>query len=209
MEVALIENKPTSVKMVKNCIYDLEKKGYKEATTQALSYEDAQIFLDAGFTIREKLHLLTRPISSEDKATNSTNIKNARPWNIKQILNIDTLSFDEFWKFEKTSFLRAKNATPTNKVRTINEANKIIAYSIYGYCKHTGYLQRLAVHPNHQNKGLGKSLVKDSLDWFNKKGARTAMVNTQEINIKAINMYEAESFEKQPQGLLVLRWDKK
>ena len=45
-----------------------------------------------------------------------------------------------------------------------------------------GYLQRLAVHPDHQRAGLGGALVVDGLRWLRRWGAKEVLVNTQEGN---------------------------
>ena len=52
------------------------------------------------------------------------------------------------------------------------------AFAITGVADRVGYLQRLAVDPTAQRRGLGRTLVADSLDWMQRRGATTAMVNT-------------------------------
>ena len=65
-------------------------------------------------------------------------------------------------------------------------------------------MQRLAVDPDHQGKGLGAALLLDGLDWLRRRGARHAIVNTQEANLNALALYERLGFRRKPGGLLVL-----
>ena len=62
----------------------------------------------------------------------------------------------------------------------------------------------MAVHPDHGGHGLGRALVTDALHWLQRRGARRAVVNTQEGNATALGLYEALGFRPEPDGLDVL-----
>ena len=81
----------------------------------------------------------------------------------------------------------------------------IVGYAVTGRAGPRGYLQRLAVHPDHQRAGLGGALVVDGLRWLRRWGAKEVLVNTQEGNEPAVRLYEALGFELRPEGLAVLR----
>ena len=68
----------------------------------------------------------------------------------------------------------------------------------------TGYVQRLAVHPDARGRGLGRSLVGDVLRWMRRHGAARALVNTQRSNEAALALYRACGFRVLPEGLQVL-----
>ena len=65
-------------------------------------------------------------------------------------------------------------------------------------------LQRLAVDPDVQGRGLGRALVIDSLAWLATKGATEVLVNTQEVNARALRLYVDLGFEELSERLLVL-----
>ncbi len=51
-------------------------------------------------------------------------------------------------------------------------------------------------------------MVADSFEWLKKRGCDLSLVNTQETNTTALGLYESIGYRRQPEGLLVLRWDK-
>ncbi len=67
-----------------------------------------------------------------------------------------------------------------------------------------GYLQRLAVLPEHHGRGIGTTLIGDSLEWCVRKGCQSVLVNTQEANSRALALYEHLGFRSEPTGLAVL-----
>jgi ribosomal protein S18 acetylase RimI-like enzyme len=67
-----------------------------------------------------------------------------------------------------------------------------------------GYLQRLAVDPDVEGKGIGRTLVLDGLRWVKENGAMQAVVNTQVENDRALSLYRSVGFQLLPSGLSVL-----
>jgi GNAT superfamily N-acetyltransferase len=66
-------------------------------------------------------------------------------------------------------------------------------------------VQRLAVHPAVQGRGIGAALLSDGLRWLRRWGARDALVNTQEGNHRSLRLYQRAGFVLQPDGLAVLQ----
>jgi ribosomal protein S18 acetylase RimI-like enzyme len=80
-------------------------------------------------------------------------------------------------------------------------------YSLVGRAGDRGYVQRLAVDPDHQGRGLGRTLVVDGLWWLRRWRVREVLVNTQEGNDRAVVLYERLGFRHRPGGLAVLQAD--
>lgn len=57
-----------------------------------------------------------------------------------------------------------------------------------------GRIISLAVDPDHQGRGIGKSLVASGLAWLSSKGVAYAEVLTDQNNIGAQRAYEASGF---------------
>ena len=70
-----------------------------------------------------------------------------------------------------------------------------------------GYLQRLAVAPEHQGRGHGRALVVDALAWMTARRLSHAMVNTAVGNDAALGLYQAHGFRRLPEQLVVMQLD--
>jgi ribosomal protein S18 acetylase RimI-like enzyme len=86
-----------------------------------------------------------------------------------------------------------------------DEPRAVSGYAITGRAGPRGYLQRLAVEPAGQRGGIGTALVGDGLRWLRRWGAKEVLVNTQEGNDAAVQLYERLGFRLEAGGLAVLR----
>jgi ribosomal protein S18 acetylase RimI-like enzyme len=188
------------------CVETLARRGVTEAVTPALSLPEAEPFFRAGFQLHEHLHLLARPIT-EEPAPSGLPLRRGRAWDRGRVLEVDNKAFEQFWQFDSFSLKEARRATPTNRFTVCRGNNGVIGYAVTGRAAGRGYLQRLAVDPVAQGQGVGTALVNDCIRWLHRKGASLALVNTQERNHRALDLYERLGFVRQREGLLVLRWD--
>ena len=77
----------------------------------------------------------------------------------------------------------------------------VVGYAVTGRAGTRGYLQRLAVAPATTNgRGIGTALVVDGLRWLRRWGAKEVLVNTQEANEAAVQLYEPLGFELRPRA---------
>ncbi len=191
---------------IAHCLDELASRGVSRAITPALGHLDAQPFLDAGFQLHENLHLLAKHLGQALPDPNRK-LKPGRPWHRSAVLGVDSEAFEPFWQFDRLSLREARHATPTSRFRVAVVDRKLIGYAVTGRAGDRGYLQRLAVAPAAAGRGLGTALVLDGFHWLKKRGAHTVMVNTQEHNTRALDLYEHLGFVRQHPGLVVLRWD--
>lgn len=188
------------------CTAELAERGVTQAVTPALSTYEAEPFFQAGFELHERLHLLARSIAEEPSAP-THRLRRGRPWDRGRVLELDGKAFEQFWRFDSFSLKEARRATPVHRFMVAVVSGQVVGYAVTGRAGGRGYLQRLAVDPDHHGKGIGSSLVNDSLRWLHSKGVALALVNTQERNRRALDLYERLGFARQRDGLLVLRWD--
>lgn len=182
---------------------DLDERGVERAVTPALDRFDSQPFLDAGFHLLERLHLLSRPLLDEPPEV-TRRLRAGRAWHRRAVLDIDGRAFDPFWRFDETSLREARSATPISRFRVAMTDGSPAGYAVTGRAANRGYLQRLAVDPDHEGSGIGSDLVNDALGWLHRRGATMVMVNTQERNERALGLYEHLGFKPDPNGLVVL-----
>jgi ribosomal protein S18 acetylase RimI-like enzyme len=195
---------------VERSLQALERDGYRAAITAALAPAEQAPFLAAGFSVHERLHLLTR--STDDLPAvhpAGVSLRRGRRADRAAILAVDGAAFLPFWHLDGAGLDDALGATPSARLRVVTHpgGDGVAGYAITGRAGSRGYLQRLAVDPSLQRRGIGAALVQDGLRWLRRWGAHEVLVNTQVDNTAALALYEALGFRRQPDGLAVLRRD--
>ncbi len=183
---------------------ELADAGYARVRTAALSPDEQEPFLAAGFEVDEHLHLLAHDLSDLPPLRRPSPLRRARRRDRPAVLEVDRAAFAPPWRLDMAGLREALLATPTVRFRVAGVDGGLVGYAVSGRAGWRGYLQRVAVHPDHVDRGLGRALVGDALDWLERRGAQRAVVNTQEGNEAALHLYEAMGFRPEPRGLDVL-----
>jgi ribosomal protein S18 acetylase RimI-like enzyme len=191
---------------VDGCLVELARLGYRGALTSALAEAEQAPFFEAGFVVHERLHLLRHRLGRLPEVPplpRHTRLRRGLRLDRRRVLEVDGAAFDAFWRFDHRGLDEARSATPSSRFRVIVEGS-VVGYAVTGRAGRLGYLQRLAVLPDRQGRGLGTALVVDALGWARRHGATAVLVNTQEANQGALSLYEHLGFEHEPTGLAVL-----
>jgi len=200
--VAPAAGRPPAPATVEQCLASLAGRGYRSVITSALTTSEQGPFVAAGFDVHQRLHLLRHDLRALP-AARPFRLRRALRFDQAAVLRLDGLAFDPFWRFDPRGLSDARRATPSSRFR-IAESNGLAGYAITGRAGPIGYLQRLAVHPDRQHRGLGTALVVDALTWVQSRGATSLLVNTQEHNRTALGLYEHLGFVREADGLAVL-----
>ncbi|MEO5838169.1 MAG: GNAT family N-acetyltransferase [Acidimicrobiales bacterium] len=186
--------------------------GYTEVLTAALTAREQQVFVQWGFTLYERLHLLQHDLRVlPPRPTIPARVGAAHRWDRPAVLEVDERAFDPMWRLDRPSLHEAISATPASRFRAARQSGSrgkrgsIIGYAVSGHAGDHGYLQRLAVDPDAQRNGIGAALVLDCLHWMRRAGVERVSVNTQEANARAFALYERLGFVPVEPGLAVLR----
>ncbi len=199
--VALLCRGAPSIEAVETLVDRLRACGYREVITNALAPGASLPLVDAGFEIRGRLHLLSHDFESLPGPTRRT--RRSGSSDRSDVLAVDAAAFDEFWRLDDVGLEQAARATPRSHIR-VTKGGSIRGYGLFGRAERTGYVQRLAIHPDAQGEGLGLALLTDGMHWMRIRGARSAFVNTQVENERALHLYESAGFRRMPVGLCVL-----
>jgi GNAT superfamily N-acetyltransferase len=191
--------------MVTHCCELLAARGFDEVLTGALTPAEQRGFLDAGFTVREPLHLLVHDLA-DLPPNRPARLRRARLADRPVVLAVDGHAFPPFWRLDADGLTDALAATSTSRFR-VAVSGGVVGYAIVGRAARRGYVQRLAVAPELQGSGLGRALLVDGLRWLRRRGAARAVVNTQVDNERARRLYESLGFHMAPSGLAVLGRD--
>jgi GNAT superfamily N-acetyltransferase len=194
---------PPSASVIERCLGEAQARSYKAVVTNALSAADSVPFVDAGFSVRERLHLLAHDLRELPPASGST--RRARRHDHAAVLDLDATAFDGDWRLDRGGLVEALRATPVTRFRvTPDAAPAISGYAVTGRSSRTGYLQRIAVRADTRRRGYGRALVADALRWLSRRAVDRALVNTQLDNTAALALYESSGFRRLPVGLCVL-----
>jgi GNAT superfamily N-acetyltransferase len=180
----------------------LHRDGVRRVLTPALAARDCAPFVAAGFAVHERLHLLRRNLNPPLPADQGERTRRARRSDFGDVLDVDHAAFEPFWQLGRDGIEEAVAATPQSRFRVVGRP--VRGYAICGSAARRGYIQRLAVHPDHQGSGLARRLLLDALGWLDRRKAASVLVNTQIGNDRAIALYEGMGFTLQPDGLSVL-----
>jgi len=183
------------------CLRELSTSGYRSVLTAALNPPEQQVFRDRGFTVHEHLHLLRHRMRAPMARPAGTS--RARRRDRDAVLEVDHAAFEPFWRFDAAGLDDARRATPSSRFRVVRTPH-VDGYAVTGRAGTVSYLQRLAVRPGSQRRGLGTLLVLDALAWAQRRGATSMLVNTQETNLPALALYERLGFVREADGLDVL-----
>lgn len=187
-------------RLVLDALDRARRHGYRRVVTPALAPSDWRPFVDAGFELRERLHLLAHPLLDLPDRPHLA-LRRVTRRDHDRVLAIDAAAFQPFWRLDGPSLAEAVKATPATRFRITLDGD---AYVLIGRAGDRGYVQRLAVLPESQGRGLGADLTVDGLWWLRRWRVREALVNTQIANQRALDLYERLGFRRRPAGLAVL-----
>ena len=120
-------------------------------------------------------------------------------------MKVDAAAFAPFWRLDRAGLREAVKATRQHRLRVVlGDHRAVVGYAICGTSGGRGFVQRLAVAPAAQGRGIGKALLLDGLDWLRASGAQDIAVNTQVGNDAALALYRSVGFRDDADGLAVL-----
>ena len=181
--------------------------GHVSIRTGALSPAAASVFADHGFHVIQDLVLLRRELSRRDLFTPPEHLlrplRSARAFSAAA--RIDQSAFAAPWHLDEDGIDEALKATPNHRIRLAVTADDDPAgYLITGRNGAAGFIQRLAVDPTHQGRGIATSLLCDGMNWLARRGVRDVLVNTHHDNHRALDLYERFGFRRLDDELSVL-----
>ena len=84
----------------------------------------------------------------------------------EELLHVDSAAFDEFWRFDDVGLARGRRGRRRDRTRASTREAPLAGYALFGRADDVGYVQRLAVRPDAQGRGLGPALLSDGLRWL-------------------------------------------
>ncbi len=187
------------------CATRLLSLGATGIISPPLTLSAQRAWLQAGFQSYVDLALMRKSLDLTDGHPDHLVVEK-NDIDIDDLLSIDAAAFPEFWRFNRGGLVEAISATTRSTTLTILGNEGIpIAYAVVGFGSAIAYLQRVAVHPDWQGHGMGRSLIRVVARKARASGAKVLLLNTQMDNVSAIRLYEDEGFVTLPEPLTLLQ----
>lgn len=188
----------------------IRQRGYSSVLTSALEEQDTPAFTALGFAEHDRLHVLGHDLTRLDslpRAPGDVELRRRRRGDRERAIDIDARAFPAFWRLDEDGLADAEAATPSSRFRVAVVNGAVLGYAVTGRGGPTGFLQRLATHPDAQRRGIGSALVTDALAWCARRHCDQVYVNTQVTNTGALSLYRSLGFTTTATDLVVLRWE--
>lgn len=196
---------------------DLAAVGYTTVRTTAVAPANAARLTQVGFTQCQALDLLSLVIDDSivEQPPSDLGIRSVLtvgrrllPSSARRLEDIDRRSFGDEWSLDAVSLREAVRATHISAVFTVGHGRPH-GFVIAGHTRGIGYIQRLAVAPDHQRRGSGTALMAVAYRWLRRHRCSQIVVNTETDNAAALGLYAKFGFRRLPDGLSVLQRDVK
>jgi ribosomal-protein-alanine N-acetyltransferase len=123
---------------------------------------------------------------------------------IQNILHLDQLAFGSEWHLDEETFREAFSATRRVRLFVARHRGALEGFVLVGATQQTGFIQRLAVHPDSRRTGVASRLIMSAVDWSFRRGCTNTVVNTEANNEAALGLYRSIGFSDMDHGLTVL-----
>lgn len=195
------------LEVIERWIVELGEAGFLKVRTGALSPAVAAAFLQSGFTVRQHLALLHHDLAGVRARVvpcESLMMRRGRTADLPTTAHLDGRAFGPMWAMDAAGIADARTATPQHRFRLADDESAVVGFAVSGRAGRQAFLQRLAVDPAHQGRGIGKALTLDALRWARRHRCTSMFVNTHSDNRTALALYVSLGFSESPQGLVVL-----
>lgn len=175
------------------------RKSARAIRTSAMFPDTAAAVAAEGFVPIDRLALLQLDLAAREpghRHHSATRLSPMRPWHLTPCARVDRAAFGLLWGNTASSLRDIRSATPRNHARVARADKQLAGFAISGLAGDVGYLQRLAVAPEHRRRGIATTLVTDGLDWMRGGGARRVLVNTGVTNTAALDLYTGLGFQR-------------
>ncbi len=190
---------------IEACVQRLTELGASAVLSSPLAPSARRPWESAGFTKHLDLALMRLDLDPAISAPSHLVVRDDS-YDMDMMLAIDHAAFAPFWRFDRRALVESTQATSKSAVFVIRDGNEgITGYAVVGYGHAISYLQRVAVDPQWQGSGMGRSLIRAAARSAKRHGSKALLLNTQLDNEQAIGLYDSEGYMQLPESLAVLK----
>jgi len=157
-----------------------------------------------GFTsLAEVVTLAKSDRALPDVSAAGARVRPVSDADIPAVAAVDRVAFIPHWRHSETTMHR--RAAMASHFAVAEVAGEVVGYAEGDLCLPAAHLNRIAVHPAHQGRGIGALLLRDVLRALWRSGAERVTLNTQSDNRFSRRLYRRFGFE--PTGDVMTTWE--
>jgi ribosomal-protein-alanine N-acetyltransferase len=122
---------------------------------------------------------------------------------VPAVVAMERAAFTPHWWHSEATMRRRIAASPHFAIAEVE--GEVVGYAEGELHLPAAHLNRIVVHPAHQRRGIGASLLGHALHAFWQRGAEQVTLNTQADNRRSQRLYRRFGFE--PMGELTTTWE--
>lgn len=138
-----------------------------------------------------------------DTSAPGAHVRPASEADVPAIVTVERAAFTPHWWHSEATTRRAVAASSYFAV--VELGGEVVGYAGGELHLPTAHLNRIAVHPTHQGRGIGALLLRDALQSFWRQGTELVTLNTQTENRRSQRLYRRFGFE--PTGDSMTAWE--
>ncbi len=131
-------------------------------------------------------------------------LRAANAADIEAILAVNAAAFEPFWRYGDATLLSWLLTSDHAALAEVDGQAAGFALTSRNPENEYAYLIRLATLPTYRDRGIGKQLVADALEYARAAGAAGLALNTQASNLISRGLYESLGFHPTGQALSVM-----
>ncbi len=165
------------------------------STTQGL-------FHQAGFTLLDEIIEMSAPLPRPEQVEPTLAASYREAGDISELLEMDHLTFPWLWRNSERemSYYLSQPAVNVFIARLDGQPAGYVGYTLNN---HSGYIDRIAVLPQHQGKGLGSDMMAWTLQRLEGVGVTDVQLTTQRDNEPSQRMYRRFGFRETGWGYAI------
>jgi ribosomal-protein-alanine N-acetyltransferase len=166
----------------------------------------APLLRDWDFSIQDiVVAYIKKDLSIPARGNQKVHVRPAHPGDFPALVALDEAAFDPLLRNAFQTFAHTLENLPYFVVAELE--GQIVGYLRSSRQGDTGHLNRIAVHPGYQGRGIGTRLLAEAIEFFRTEKVKTVTLNTQKDNTVSQRLYRRFGFRPMDEEALVLKHD--
>jgi len=161
---------------------------------------------DWDFSIQNSVVNYTKKdLSIPTRGNQQVHVRPAHPGDFPALVALDEAAFGPLWCNVSQTFAHALANFSYFVVADL--AGQTVGYLFSNRQENIGHLNRVAVHPDYQGRGIGARLLTEAIEFFRTEKVKVVTLNTQKDNAVSQHLYRHFGFRPMGEEALVLKRD--